>query len=146
MTISAVVFAEGQSGERRDTARTPVDKTVSLLATHGWPLPARLENLSASGFKLRTEATLAVSALIGIGIPGTPIREARVIHAADGAYGCQFLSPLSDDDLEDALSLEESGLSKFAVAAFTCIAAAMVFAPVAAVVWAGCSALKMLVG
>jgi len=87
-------WAERHSVERdatlRDAAWSPIDVTV--------------EDLSESGFGVVAPTELEIGAQIGLGLSGIGMREARVVRRAGDLYGCEFLVPLTAQELRAALA------------------------------------------
>lgn len=87
--------AERVAAERPITLRTPANKPISAV----------VENLSRSGFAMSTIADLGIGEIIGLSIGGALRRRVRVVRRVGLAYGCEFLSPLSDMEVSAALRL-----------------------------------------
>lgn len=73
----------------RDESRRPFDVVV--------------EDLSTTGVRVPAVAELDRGALITLGIPGVGMCNARVARVDDRGYGCEFLFPLSEEELAEAL-------------------------------------------
>lgn len=65
-----------------------------------------IEDLSATGCRVRGGMMLPVGSLISIGIPGTGMHAARVARVGDGEFGCAFLIPVGEEDIARACSID----------------------------------------
>ncbi len=78
-------------GTLRGPARTPHDVLVT--------------DLSASGFRIPAAVALPVGSQVTLGLSGVGARAARVVRVTDGGeLGCEFVSPLSPQELSLALA------------------------------------------
>lgn len=74
----------------------------------GRAFDAEILNLSNSGMLVKTEAALSVDDPIEVVLPQSGAVGAKVVWNAEGLYGCSFLSPISDDELQAANDLASS--------------------------------------
>jgi hypothetical protein len=117
-TFPKLAAADSQppTGERRASARLPCNQETfcqPIAARRGddWRWPARIRDISLRGVGLllsrRFErGTILVIELQGTGKVCERMMIARVIHATpqesgDWIVGCEFINPLSDEDLKD---------------------------------------------
>jgi hypothetical protein len=87
----------------RSAERYPVLLDGTLRNPQAEPQDVVIDDLSASGFRTATARGLAVGDTITLGIFGVGLRTARVQRAGDGHYGCQFVAPLTAEELASAL-------------------------------------------
>lgn len=67
------------------------------------PQDVIIDDLSATGFRTVLAMGLAVGDVITLGVFGVGLRSAQVMRKSEGQYGCQFLEPLSAEELASAL-------------------------------------------
>jgi len=103
MALTAQLYLDGRGSKR---FRVAFDATLRD-PLHA-PLDVVVEDLSASGFRVLTPANLAVGIEIGLGLAGIGMHRARVIRHENGAYGCEFVTPLTSAALDLALSAPSS--------------------------------------
>ncbi|WP_374943801.1 PilZ domain-containing protein [Sphingomonas sp.] len=87
----------------RGSLRHSVAMESTLRDQSRRPFDVVIEDLSATGVRVPAAAELDAGALITLGIPGVGMCNARVARVDDGGYGCEFLYPLSPDELAEAL-------------------------------------------
>ncbi|WP_247713737.1 PilZ domain-containing protein [Qipengyuania sphaerica] len=84
----------------------------------GKAFDAEILNLSNSGMLVKTGAELSIDDPLEVVLPKSGAVGAKVVWFADGMYGCSFLSPISDDELQaanDLASIDEDGGKRFGV-------------------------------
>lgn len=111
MAIAAQLYQDDRSTER---FRVELDATLRD-PSHA-PVDVVIEDLSATGFRVVTDATLELGDEIGLGLAGIGARRARVVWCGHDSYGCEFLSILSRDDMKAALAAPSSAPVKLALA------------------------------
>ncbi|MDB5584379.1 MAG: hypothetical protein JWR80_9555 [Bradyrhizobium sp.] len=89
--------------ENRGAARSKTERPVTLRAARNVPVDAMVENLSRTGFAMSTIADLGIGSVIGLSVGGALRRRVRIVRRVGFAYGCEFLSPLSDLEVSAAL-------------------------------------------
>jgi hypothetical protein len=89
--------------ENRGAPRAPAIRPITLRTARNKPIDAMVENLSRSGFAMSTTADLGIGTVIGLSIGGALRRRVRIVRRIGLAYGCEFLSPLSDLEVGAAL-------------------------------------------
>ena len=99
MALAAQLYRDDRAAER---FRVEFDAT--LRDSSFLPLDVVIEDLSATGFRVVTEACLDEGAEVGLGLAGIGTHRARVVWQRDNTYGCEFLAPLHRADLALALS------------------------------------------
>jgi hypothetical protein len=103
MALAAQLYQKGREAERH---RVEFDATLRDPAFV--PLDVVVEDLSTGGFRIVTSTTLPLAAEIGLGLAGIGTHRARIVWRSEGVYGCEFLTPLKDDELRTALSAPSS--------------------------------------
>jgi len=103
MAIAAQLYQGGREAERH---RVEFDATLRDPAS--LPIDVVIEDLSTGGFRVVTDTILPLAVEIGLGLAGIGTHRARIVWRGDGIYGCEFLTPLKDDDLRLALSAPSS--------------------------------------
>lgn len=86
----------------RTASRIPAQRPITLRSFENEPIDALVEDLSRSGFAMSTIADLELGSEIGLSIGGVLRRRVRVVRRVGLAYGCEFLSPLSDLEVKSA--------------------------------------------
>lgn len=78
----------------RRADRETLDVAGTLRHVRNVPIDVIVEDLSATGFRMRTQATLNLQEKVTIGIPGIGQRAAYVVrHTAEG-FGCEFVEAI----------------------------------------------------
>lgn len=93
--------------ENRSASRMIIDRPVTLRPDDNRPIDAVIENLSRTGFGMVSSANLAIGAVVGLSVAGAPRRNVKIVRRTGLAYGCEFISPLSDLELSAALQSQE---------------------------------------
>lgn len=83
--------------------RYPVILDGTLRNPQAEPQDVIIDDLSAGGFRTSVAMSLVVGDVITLGIFGVGLRLARVMRESEGSYGCQFITPLSTEELAAAL-------------------------------------------
>lgn len=60
-----------------------------------------ITNASAQGVRGRTSLPLAVGTLLKLSLPGSSERHARVAWVEDDQFGCEFMKPLTSNELRE---------------------------------------------
>ncbi|MBY0583299.1 MAG: PilZ domain-containing protein [Sphingomonas sp.] len=89
--------------DSRRANRVVAERPITLRAADNKPIEAMVENLSRTGFAMSTIADLEIGLIIGLSIGGSVRRRVRIVRRIGLAYGCEFLSPLSDLEVSAAL-------------------------------------------
>ena len=89
--------------ENRTSSRMITDRPVTLRPDDNSPIDAVIENLSRTGFGMVSSANLAIGAVVGLSVAGAPRRNVKIVRRTGLAYGCEFISPLSDLEFSAAL-------------------------------------------
>ena len=89
--------------DSRAAPRLQADRQVTLRTDREEPVDALIEDLSLTGFGMSTMADLPVGSVVGLSIGGALRRRVKIVRRAGLAYGCEFLTPLSDMEVSSAL-------------------------------------------
>lgn len=90
--------------DMRDAERHAVVIDGTLRNTRSEPQDVVIEDLSATGFRTKSAAGLAVGDVVTLGLYGAGLRSARVMRESDGRFACQFFVDLADSELAFALA------------------------------------------
>ena len=104
MSLAAALFVE-PSGDRRIADRVPVESPATAR-NQAAPIDVLVRDLSSGGCLITTETQLAEGARIRLGIAGVQVRDAQVVRLTADGYGCRFISPLSETEVELAGKVE----------------------------------------
>lgn len=89
--------------EKRNASRIATQRRITLRPPGNEPVDAVVEDLSSAGFAMSTIASLAIGSVVGLSLSGIVKRRVRVVRRVGLAYGCEFLSPLSEMEVNAAL-------------------------------------------
>lgn len=89
--------------DHRSASRIAAQRRITLRPPGNEPIDAVVEDLSRSGFAMSTVASLAIGSVVGLSLSGVVRRRVRVVRRVGLAYGCEFLSPLSEMEVNAAL-------------------------------------------
>lgn len=89
--------------DHRGAARHEVALEATLRDNDRRPHDVVVEELSKTGFLVPAVAQLSPGEQVTIGISGIGMCHARVVREAEGGFGCEFLHPLSEDELAEAI-------------------------------------------
>lgn len=78
----------------RRADREALDVAGTLRHLRNVPIDVVIEDLSATGFRMRTRADLSLQERVMIGIPGIGQRAAYVVRHAAGCFGCEFVEAI----------------------------------------------------
>lgn len=93
--MASALFTDENIG-RRTIARTECDLMVEFKDSAGDWSPALLANMSAKGFRLVGVSKLPAGRSLWMRPTSLEPLAARIRWSAEGAIGCEFLSPLSE--------------------------------------------------
>ena len=79
----------------RRADRERLDVASTLRHVRNVPIDVIVEDLSATGFRVRTQADLALQERVTIGIPGVGQRAAHVVRHTAKGFGCEFVEPIA---------------------------------------------------
>jgi hypothetical protein len=106
MGLAAQLYQDAQDARRAE--RFPIGFDATLRDPAHVPLDVVVEDISATGFRMITDADLAAGADIRLGLAGIGVHRAQIVWHANGIYGCAFVTPLTSADLNIALSAPSS--------------------------------------
>lgn len=101
MALAAKLYRDERVADRQTVN---LDATLRKLDQH--PVDISIEDLSATGFRMVTDASLALGVVLSVGISGIGRRDARVVRRADDHYGCEFLVPIGAAEIARAQTVE----------------------------------------
>jgi hypothetical protein len=87
----------------RAASRIVAQRAITLRSFGNEPIDAVVEDLSRTGFAMSTVADIAIGSIIGLSLRGTVQRRVKVVRRVGLAYGCEFLAPLSELEVNAAL-------------------------------------------
>jgi hypothetical protein len=73
-------------------------------------VPVEVTNLSTDGCCFRAPGSFETATLVWLKIEGLGARQARIIWAGGGAYGCEFCKPLQSEMVEQLYDAEQRKL------------------------------------
>jgi hypothetical protein len=100
MLVAKLELMQGQ--ERRAALRLTIDAPTTLRGPDAAPIDVRIENFSRHGFRVVTDAALPVGLLVRVGLSGAGVREAAIVRRDADGYGCAFMEPLKQSDMDRA--------------------------------------------
>ena len=96
--LAAQIHPEGRAAQR-----IAAERPITLRSPKNEPIEAVVEDLSRSGFAMSTIADLKIGSVVGLSVAGVLRRRVRVVRRIGLVYGCEFLTPLSDLEVNAAL-------------------------------------------
>ncbi|MHA6719390.1 PilZ domain-containing protein [Sphingomonas sp. RS6] len=99
MAIAARLYQDGRWAERHQ-----VELEATLRDSDWAPVDVSIDDLSNGGFRISAGTRLVVGEMIALGIAGVGTRPAKVVWGANGSYGCEFATPLTDAELRTAFA------------------------------------------
>lgn len=101
MVILAKLISDARNAER-----FPVELDATVRNAAARPYDVVIENLSATGFRMVGGPPMTIGTEVSIGFAGIGVRAARLTRLHEASYGCEFVVPLSAEDLSTALVAE----------------------------------------
>ena len=98
------MIESGQTKEARSARRRPTGAASTMRTDGGEPVDVIVLDLSRSGVRILSDATLEVGQEISIGLAGAGSTRAYVTWARGGEYGCAFERPIAPEDEARAFS------------------------------------------
>jgi len=98
----------------RAAERRPADAPSTMRADGCMPVDVVVLDISRSGVRILTDATLEIGQEITIGLAGAGVTRAFVAWARDGEYGCAFERPIAPED--EALAFSHAPVKRLGVA------------------------------
>lgn len=86
----------------RQAERRQAEMPATVRADLREPIDVKVLNLSATGVAIETSRALPVGSTFHIGIAGVPLQQARVAREMAHGYGCEFIRPITEADVERA--------------------------------------------
>jgi len=94
VAVEALIFRDFDRAPRK-----PIDSDVTIRDGEGYPVQLALVDLSETGFLMESDVALSVGESFSIGIPGVAMHGATVRRVDGNRYGCEFLYPLTAEEL-----------------------------------------------
>ncbi|TPG54743.1 PilZ domain-containing protein [Sphingomonas glacialis] len=80
--------------DSRGAERETLDVAGTLRHVRNGPIDVVVEDLSVTGFRVRTEVGLDLHEKVTVGIPGIGQRTAYIVRQTGDGFGCEFLKPI----------------------------------------------------
>lgn len=103
MVLLARIITAPESKERRRNARRLVTLVASASQSSDREATVRIQNLSRTGLLLETDASFEIGEIFLLDLPEVGATPACVRRRQGQAYGCEFLSPVTEGALSAAL-------------------------------------------
>ena len=94
----------------RTARRRPVKSGGFVREDAASVVPVEVTNLSTDGCCFRAPGSFETATLVWLKIAGLGARQARIIWAGGGAYGCEFCKPLQSEVVEQLYDAEQRKL------------------------------------
>ena len=104
----------GQTMHARTAERRATDAPSTMRADGCTPVDVIVLDISRSGVRIMTDATLEIGQEITIGLAGAGVTHAFVAWARDGEYGCAFERPIPIE--EEALAFSQAPVKRLGIA------------------------------
>lgn len=85
-----------------------LDRASTLRGEDDTPFDVQIEDISATGFRLRLPFAAMADQEITIGVPGLGVRTADIVRSEGHIAGCVFARPLDANELAVALRFDPS--------------------------------------
>ncbi|WP_296219220.1 PilZ domain-containing protein [uncultured Sphingomonas sp.] len=99
LTVTAQIV-DDDSAQRAE--RKSIDRASTLRVLESRPYDAHVENLSATGCLLSSSVVLSPGMRIRLGLSGGGVVEGTIIRQLGKQYGCEFLRPLTSEQMQAA--------------------------------------------
>lgn len=103
-------IAVPQFTEMRTVRRRHVNFTAFVRETRARVIPVEVTNLSTDGCKFQSAEEFETATIVWLKIAGLGARQARIIWHKEGGYGCEFVSPMQSEALDDLCAAGDAGL------------------------------------
>jgi hypothetical protein len=90
MALKARLIRDSREGKRE-----AVDVAGTLRHVRNVPIDVIVEDLSTTGFRVRTDARLGLDEKVTVGIPGVGQHAASVVRRTSDGFGCEFITPIA---------------------------------------------------
>jgi hypothetical protein len=108
------LIESGQTVNARAAERRPAAAPSTMRADGVAPVDVVVLDISRSGVRIMTDATLEVGQEITIGLAGAGVTRAYVTWGRNGEYGCAFERPIAPED--EALAFSRAPVKRLGVA------------------------------
>jgi len=98
------------ASDLRTARRRPVNFSGFVRESVATVVPVEVTNLSTDGCCFRATGSFETATIVWLKIAGLVARQARIVWARDGGYGCEFCKPLQGDVVEQLYENEQRGL------------------------------------
>jgi hypothetical protein len=109
MTYSAQLAVPSYE-EIRTARRRLVDFTGVVREANAVLCKVEVTDLSTDGCRFRSDQQLETATTIWLKIVGVTARQARIVWKRGSEYGCEFLSPIQVETLDEMCSSKAQGL------------------------------------
>ena len=99
MAITAQIISDDRSSER-----FPAGLNATLRDQVTRPHDVMIDDLSLTGFRLSGGPAMALGSEASIGFAGIGVHQARVTRQDGDVYGCEFVTPITQEMLTRALT------------------------------------------
>jgi hypothetical protein len=106
--VLAAEIEPAQPVLRRRSLREPVSLAARIDRDGLRRALCKIVDLSVHGARLQTYTALRRRSVVLLTLPVIGVRSATIVWADDFLAGCQFMMPLSDDEFETLLDLDET--------------------------------------
>ncbi len=113
LTVTAQIVDTG-SAQRAE--RKLVDRASTLRVLESRPYDAHVENLSATGCLLSSSVALSPGTRIRLGLSGGGVVEGTIIRQLGNLFGCEFVRPLTREQMQAAFGTDALVQGRFAPA------------------------------
>lgn len=96
--------------ELRTARRRPVNFSGFVRESVATVVPVEVTNLSTDGCCFRATGSFETATIVWLKIAGLGARQARIIWGREGGFGCEFVSPLQSDVVEQLYENEQRKL------------------------------------
>ncbi len=110
--IHALLYRTTRGADRRQ-----VERPSTMRNDDGAPLDVMIEDLSETGFRIRSDDVPEQDDAIMIGLAGLGVRSAVVVWQREESAGCAFDHPLSRAELEYTITADTLVRAEFGAAA-----------------------------
>jgi hypothetical protein len=94
----------------RTVRRRPVNFLAFVRETAARVVSVEVTDLSTDGCKFESPDAFETATIVWLKIAGLGARQARIIWHRGGGYGCEFLSPMQSDAVEDLCAAKAASL------------------------------------
>ena len=106
----AAQLRNGLKEDLRTARRRPVQSSAFVREDAATVVPVEVTDLSTDGCCFRAPGNFETATLVWLKIAGLGARQARIVWAGGGAYGCEFCKPLQSEMVEQLYDAEQRKL------------------------------------